>query len=203
MKKKIDNFTLIFLLSSIIGFIIGVFYFLFGFIGDSYRKNEYLRANKTYAFERKDPLKTDDSDIILKNVKLKKMKEDKKSTHLKENDINCYSISKITIINDYYVGYIIGENNKKCKGYFYIKKDSYADEHLNLTEKEIEQKFGKNIKYTNPSKFLNKYGKFGNESIDFDNLVLSSILLVLFSSFVTMSIFFLITSIIKKRKFKK
>lgn len=67
MKKKIDNFTLIFLLSSIIGFIIGVFYFLFGFIGDSYRKNEYLRANKTYAFERKDPLKTDDSDIILKN----------------------------------------------------------------------------------------------------------------------------------------
>ena len=87
------------------------------------------------------------------------------------------------MIGDYYTGYREDSDNKNCKGYFYVKKGALESAE-GLSEQEMEQKFGKNIKYENPSKFINKNGLGGGHINDFSYLLITSIYLFLHHSFI-------------------
>lgn len=53
-----------------------------------------------------------------------------------------------------------------------------------LSEQQIEQKFRKNIKYEDPSKFINKNGSGGDYINDFSYLLIMSIYLFLHYLFI-------------------
>ena len=192
MKKKFTITDIIFLFPFIIGFGIGVSYFIYGIIDDNYKKNEYLRMDKVHFLERENPPIIEyNPDVILRNNKMEReymnaTEEERKN----KSDGICGLVSKIALVGDYYIGYITGEKYINCKGYFYMKKGrKSSDYRLNLTENDIEQKFGKNIKYINPSKFINKYGKGGNYDTNFIDLITISVILTLFCFIVLWVVF--------------
>ena len=191
MKKKFTITDIIFLFPFIIGFGIGFLYFIYGIIDDNYKRNEYLRMDKVHLLEREDPLLVHDPNIILRNRKMEKeYMEATEEERTNKSDGICGLVSKIALVGDYYVGYITGEKDINCKGYFYMKKErKSSDYRLNLTENDIEQKFGKNIKYINSSKFINKYGKGGNYDTNFIDLITISVILTLFCFIVLWVVF--------------
>ena len=81
----------------------------------------------------------------------------------------CEGIEKITWTNNfrYIVGYIELIKQGLCKGYFYINSNDEKDYKFNLTKKEVEEKFGKDIKYQKSIDFINIFGEnsFNEENI--------------------------------------
>ena len=67
----------------------------------------------------------------------------------------------------YIVGYIELSKQGLCKGYFYINSNDEKDYKFNLTKKEVEEKFGKDIKYQKSIDFINIFGEnsFNEENI--------------------------------------
>lgn len=81
----------------------------------------------------------------------------------------CEGIEKLTWTNNfkYIVGYIELSKQGSCKGYFYINSNDEKDYKFNLTKKEVEEKFGKDIKYQKSIDFINIFGEnsFNEENI--------------------------------------
>ena len=81
----------------------------------------------------------------------------------------CEGIEKLTWTNNfkYIVGYIELSKQGLCKGYFYINSNDEKDYKFNLTKKEVEEKFGKDIKYQKSIDFINIFGEnsFNEENI--------------------------------------
>ena len=188
------NRKYIFFFSFIIGLLVGVSYFLNGIMYSNYKKNSYIYMSEKYLLTRLD-YDIANPTIVIENLEI----SDNKMKNTENNNI-CM-VSKITIIDDYYVGYITGENNKNCQGYFYIKKNT-SEIYTALTEKEIEQRFGKKINYVNPSKFINRNGLGGNSNKDFEDLMVISIILLLFWSFVIGASAFILNVIIRIMEYR-
>lgn len=71
----------------------------------------------------------------------------------------CKYVDEFTQIGDYYIGHFDGfdSERKKCRNYFYIKKDN-TDVKFNVSEKEIKEKFG-DVKFKmSPANFVDEYG---------------------------------------------
>ena len=81
----------------------------------------------------------------------------------------CEGIEKLTQTNNfkYIIGYIELSKQGSCKGYFYINSNDEKDYKFNLTKKEVEEKFGKDIKYQKSIDFINIFGEnsFNEENI--------------------------------------
>ena len=81
----------------------------------------------------------------------------------------CEGIEKLTWTNNfkYIIGYIELSKQGLCKGYFYINSNDEKDYKFNLTKKEVEEKFGKDIKYQKSIDFINIFGEnsFNEENI--------------------------------------
>ena len=196
-------FNVIFLFSVTIGYFIGLFYFSNSLINKDYKQNSYIPLNNNYLLKRSDDTDLSDPTIVLVNLEAVRKYNNMQDYQIKDynGDGVCRFISKITIIDDYYVGYITGENNKSCQGYFYIKKNT-SEIYTALTEKEIEQRFGKKINYVNPSKFINRNGLGGNSNKDFEDLMVISIILLLFWSFVIGASAFILNVIIRIMEYR-
>lgn len=78
-----------------------------------------------------------------------------------KDKIICNGITKIIRIEDYYIGYLEGENEEICGKYFYLNRYVNSDYKFGLMEKEIYNKFGE-IKYKKPEEYLKKYGGNGH-----------------------------------------
>ena len=141
MKRKL-------IFSLLISLLIAVIYFLNVFRIPYKKDISYLLMNDKYLISKPDYGYLNNSLIFLDNREM--------TENGKDNEINtCLTVTKMAMIKDYYIGYVTGENSESCKGYFYVRK-SVPENLIGLTEKEIEEKFGKNIKYEDPSKFINK-----------------------------------------------
>ena len=91
----------------------------------------WKRNNKFYKYEDK-----------------RSKREDRKYTTNSTGYLLCEGIEKLTWTNNfkYIVGYIELSKQGSCKGYFYINSNDEKDYKFNLTKKEVEEKFGKDIK---------------------------------------------------------
>lgn len=93
---------------------------------------------------------------------------------------DCENIKKITLFNleynEYIIGYLSGEkqhsdNEKLCKGYFYINRQSDNKAKFNLSEKEIEEKFNKKIEYDDISNFMKYNGEGSNTKKNIEEII--------------------------------
>ena len=183
MKRK-------FVFLILISLLIAVIYFLNSFRAPYKKDISYLIMSDKYLISKPDYGYLNNSLIFLDN---REMTENDKN-----NEIDtCLTVTKMAMIKDYYIGYVTGENDKYCKGYFYIKKDA-PENRIGLSEKEIEEKFGKNIKYENPSDFMNKYGidEYGQEYYS-ENLKTASIILFFFCFLIIGAGFIIYSNIFK------
>ena len=112
----------------------------------------WKRNNKFYKYEDK-----------------RSKREDRKYTTNSTGYLLCEGIEKLTWTNNfkYIVGYIELSKQGLCKGYFYINSNDEKDYKFNLTKKEVEEKFGKDIKYQKSIDFINIFGEnsFNEENI--------------------------------------
>ena len=183
MKRKL-------IFSLLISLLIAVIYFLNVFRIPYKKDISYLLMNDKYLISKPDYGYLNNSLIFLDNREM--------TENGKDNEIDtCLTVTKMAMIKDYYIEYVTGENSESCKGYFYVRK-SVPENLIGLTEKEIEEKFGKNIKYENPSDFMNKYGidEHGQEYYS-ENLKTVSIILFFFCFLIIETGFIIYSNIFK------
>ena len=172
------------------GFLSGFSYFTYNILTGNYKTNWYIHVNNQSSIVRK--ISEFYSSVILLNPEeytgiflddIEEVKNLYKKPASDRYKDKCGEISKIAMIGDYYVGYREDSDNKNCGGYFYVKKGA-LESATGLSEQQIEQKFRKNIKYEDPSKFINKNGSGGDYINDFSYLLIMSIYLFLHYLFI-------------------
>ena len=186
-------------------------YFIFdGINSETYMLNGNLSLNNSFRIQKKGVI--EDEEVILVLIHNK----------LNDKDIDyCSFVSKITQKDDYYIGYIINENiseefpaevkndirkkNEICRGYFFVNKNT-EEAKFNLSEKEIENKFGESLNYEEAYKYINKYGEGGDIKRDLkDHIFFSFLFMPFFILFFWgfQNLIYVIKMILKIRKNKK
>ncbi|MDO5088630.1 MAG: hypothetical protein Q4D53_02485 [Leptotrichiaceae bacterium] len=160
---------------SIILFLVTAGCVIYGFIDRKYKTEIYVSMNENYSLRRYSEIADKDPVIVLIDNKKKEEYDELSSEEIRKKELGenyylCYTVSKVAMINNYYVGYLTGkfedsdveeDNSRSCEGYFYVKKNSDENK-IKVSEKEITEKFGKNIKYKNPSIFVDVHGGSGD-----------------------------------------
>ena len=197
MQSK-NKIKIVILISFSIVFFIKI---MISILNKEYIQNVYYKISEFYVLDRYD-------------IRFRKIDLDIMNINLVRNlgFSECPNIIKIQRVENYIVGYSLGEEDvtsfekqkykikKFCKGYFYINSSDEKDLKFHLTEIEIKKKFG-NIEYIKTIDFLNKYGYGSNNQENITDIIIWNFLLAMFFIFSTYILFSF--AIFLKNIFKK
>ncbi len=197
MQSK-NKIKIVILISFSIVFFIKI---MISILNKEYIQNVYYKISEFYVLDRYD-------------IRFRKIDLDIMDINLVRNlgFSECPNIIKIQRVENYIVGYSLGEEDvtsfekqkykikKFCKGYFYINSSDEKDLKFHLTEIEIKKKFG-NIEYIKTIDFLNKYGYGSNNQENITDIIIWNFLLAMFFIFSTYILFSF--AIFLKNIFKK
>ena len=197
MQSK-NKIKIVILISFSIVFFIKI---MISILNKEYIQNVYYEISEFYVLYRYD-------------IRFRKIDLDIMNINLVRNlgFSKCPNIIKIQRVENYIVGYSLGEEDvtsfekqkykikKFCKGYFYINSSDEKDLKFHLTEIEIKKKFG-NIEYIKTIDFLNKYGYGSNNQENITDIIIWNFLLAMFFIFSTYILFSF--AIFLKNIFKK
>lgn len=197
MQSK-NKIKIVILISFSIVFFIKI---MISILNKEYIQNVYYKISEFYVLDRYD-------------IRFRKIDLDIMDINLVRNlgFSECPNIIKIQRVENYIVGYSLGEEDvtsfekqkykikKFCKGYFYINSSDEKDLKFHLTEIEIKKKFG-NIEYIKTIDFLNKYGYGSDNQENITDIIIWNFLLAMFFIFSTYILFSF--AIFLKNIFKK
>ena len=179
MQSK-NKIKIVILISFSIVFFIKI---MISILNKEYIQNVYYKISEFYVLDRYD-------------IRFRKIDLDIMDINLVRNlgFSECPNIIKIQRVENYIVGYSLGEEDvtsfekqkykikKFCKGYFYINSSDEKDLKFHLTEIEIKKKFG-NIEYIKTIDFLNKYGYGSDNQENITDIIIWNFLLAMFFIF--------------------
>lgn len=197
MQSK-NKIKIVILISFSIVFFIKI---MISILNKEYIQNVYYKISEFYVLDRYD-------------IRFRKIDLDIMDINLVRNlgFSECPNIIKIQRVENYIVGYSLGEEDvtsfekqkykikKFYKGYFYINSSDEKDLKFHLTEIEIKKKFG-NIEYIKTIDFLNKYGYGSDNQENITDIIIWNFLLAMFFIFSTYILFSF--AIFLKNIFKK
>lgn len=198
MQSK-NKIKIVILISFSIVFFIKI---MISILNKEYIQNVYYKISEFYVLDRYD-------------IRFRKIDLDIMDINLVRNlgFSECPNIIKIQRVENYIVGYSLGEEDvtsfekqkykikKFCKGYFYINSSDEKDLKFHLTEIEIKKKFG-NIEYIKTIDFLNKYGYGSNNQENITDIIIWNFLLemfFIFSTYILFSFAIFLKNIFKKK----
>ena len=198
MQSK-NKIKIVILISFSIVFFIKI---MISILNKEYIQNVYYKISEFYVLDRYD-------------IRFRKIDLDIMDINLVRNlgFSECPNIIKIQRVENYIVGYSLGEEDvtsfekqkykikKFCKGYFYINSSDEKDLKFHLTEIEIKKKFG-NIEYIKTIDFLNKYGYGSNNQENITDIIIWNFLLAMFfifSTYILFSFAIFLKNILKKK----
>ena len=195
MQSK-NKIKIVILISFSIVFFIKI---MISILNKEYIQNVYYKISEFYVLDRYD-------------IRFRKIDLDIMDINLVRNlgFSECPNIIKIQRVENYIVGYSLGEEDvtsfekqkykikKFCKGYFYINSSDEKDLKFHLTEIEIKKKFG-NIEYIKTIDFLNKYGYGSNNQENITDIIIWNFLLAMFLTYILFSFAIFLKNIFKKK----
>ena len=198
MQSK-NKIKIVILISFSIVFFIKI---MISILNKEYIQNVYYKISEFYVLDRYD-------------IRFRKIDLDIMDINLVRNlgFSECPNIIKIQRVENYIVGYSLGEEDvtsfekqkykikKFCKDYFYINSSDEKDLKFHLTEIEIKKKFG-NIEYIKTIDFLNKYGYGSDNQENITDIIIWNFLLemfFIFSTYILFSFAIFLKNIFKKK----